>query len=227
MILCHVRRSLERAVAERSKTPDKASMIRRNSSLKTVLPAGLSSSSVETPVMPPPTPDLAETRCAVPPQIIGNTSSSSKGSRTSSPRASLIPLSSNVTVHISSQEPEGDTEYVEALYDFNAEIAGEMSISRGDIIQVTKKIDDGWWEGLCDGRLGMFPANYVRPAAATANRRQPASGSIEPSKVIQGQPVSLTRSLPASNAICSQCTCQDFVPNVFKPGKCNNCFHQH
>lgn len=177
--------------------------------------------------MPPPTPDLVEPRCAAPPQIIGNISASSKGSRPSSPRASLIPVSSSVVPQVSKQGLEGDNEYVEALYDFNAEIAGEMSINRGDIIQVTKKIDDGWWEGLCDGRSGMFPANYVRPAAAAANRRRPASSSIEPSKATQGPSASLMGGPPASNPCCSQCKCQDFVPNVFKPGKCNNCFHQH
>ena len=26
---------------------------------------------------------------------------------------------------------------------------------------VTKMIDGGWWEGVCNGKLGWFPGNYV------------------------------------------------------------------
>ncbi|KAF9130250.1 hypothetical protein BGW39_003300 [Mortierella sp. 14UC] len=31
----------------------------------------------------------------------------------------------------------------------------------------------------------------------------------------------------ASVAPCRECRCDDFTANVFKPGSCNNCFHQH
>ena len=26
---------------------------------------------------------------------------------------------------------------------------------------------------------------------------------------------------------CGSCKCDDYSPNVFKKGHCNNCFHQH
>lgn len=32
--------------------------------------------------------------------------------------------------------------------------------------QVTYQDDSGWWEGELNGRVGVFPSNHVRPAAA-------------------------------------------------------------
>lgn len=32
---------------------------------------------------------------------------------------------------------------------------------KGDIITVTKVVEGGWWEGVCRGKVGWFPGNYV------------------------------------------------------------------
>lgn len=37
----------------------------------------------------------------------------------------------------------------------------EISFDPDDIITNIEMIDDGWWRGLCKGRYGLFPANYV------------------------------------------------------------------
>lgn len=37
----------------------------------------------------------------------------------------------------------------------------EISFDPDDIITNIEMIDDGWWRGLCRGRYGLFPANYV------------------------------------------------------------------
>ena len=50
---------------------------------------------------------------------------------------------------------------VKANYNFTAESENEMSLNKGDIIKVTKHIDEGWWVGVCNGKSGMFPSNYV------------------------------------------------------------------
>lgn len=36
---------------------------------------------------------------------------------------------------------------VKALYDYQAASADELTFRAGDVIQVTKEADDGWWEG--------------------------------------------------------------------------------
>uniref|UniRef100_A0A8D0L3E6 Mitogen-activated protein kinase kinase kinase n=1 Tax=Sphenodon punctatus TaxID=8508 RepID=A0A8D0L3E6_SPHPU len=53
-----------------------------------------------------------------------------------------------------------------ALYDYEANGEDELSLRRGDVVEVLSKDsaisgDDGWWAGKIHHRLGIFPANYV------------------------------------------------------------------
>jgi len=38
----------------------------------------------------------------------------------------------------------------------------DLTFKKNDVIQVTQKIDDGWWRGRLDGKEGLFPTTYVR-----------------------------------------------------------------
>jgi SH3 domain len=49
------------------------------------------------------------------------------------------------SVHTRNPSDSSST-YVKALYDFESENAGEMSIRTGDLIKITNEIDAGWWE---------------------------------------------------------------------------------
>jgi len=48
-----------------------------------------------------------------------------------------------------------------ALYDFEAQDETELDFKEGDIIKVINQIDDAWYEGERDGKVGMFPVEYV------------------------------------------------------------------
>lgn len=50
----------------------------------------------------------------------------------------------------------------QALYDFDAENEGELEFRRGDVIEITCRIDDNWLEGTCKGKFGYFPENFVQ-----------------------------------------------------------------
>lgn len=50
-----------------------------------------------------------------------------------------------------------------AIYDYDANLEDELTIRVGDIIHVHEKQADGWWLGETAGRVGIFPATYVRP----------------------------------------------------------------
>ncbi|KAB0802433.1 hypothetical protein PPYR_04619 [Photinus pyralis] len=49
-----------------------------------------------------------------------------------------------------------------AVYDYQAGAEDEISFDPDDIITHVEKIDEGWWRGMCKGKHGLFPANYVQ-----------------------------------------------------------------
>lgn len=66
--------------------------------------------------------------------------------------------------------------WVRALYDYQATCDEELTFCEGQLIQVLRKeqngIDDGFWEGILDGKIGVFPSLVVEemlsPEAAAA-----------------------------------------------------------
>ncbi|XP_029317773.1 src substrate protein p85-like [Cottoperca gobio] len=49
-----------------------------------------------------------------------------------------------------------------AIYDYEGEADDEISFNPDDVITNIEMIDEGWWKGLCNGRVGLFPAAYVQ-----------------------------------------------------------------
>ena len=50
---------------------------------------------------------------------------------------------------------------VTSLFPFAARSSHELSFKKGEIIVITRRWNDGWWEGKIGGRQGIFPANYT------------------------------------------------------------------
>lgn len=55
--------------------------------------------------------------------------------------------------------------WVRALYSYDASTEDELSFSEGTLIRIIRKdengIDDGFWEGEANGRVGVFPSLMV------------------------------------------------------------------
>ena len=51
---------------------------------------------------------------------------------------------------------------VSAMYDYEAERPDELTFQEGVSIYVVAKNEDGWWEGVLNGKAGLFPGNYVQ-----------------------------------------------------------------
>ncbi|XP_008325010.1 rho guanine nucleotide exchange factor 6 isoform X2 [Cynoglossus semilaevis] len=51
---------------------------------------------------------------------------------------------------------------VKARFNFKQNNEDELSFAKGDVIQVTRQEEGGWWEGTLNGKTGWFPSNYVR-----------------------------------------------------------------
>uniref|UniRef100_A0A8B9RHG7 Sorbin and SH3 domain containing 3 n=1 Tax=Astyanax mexicanus TaxID=7994 RepID=A0A8B9RHG7_ASTMX len=51
-----------------------------------------------------------------------------------------------------------------ALFNFNADLPVELSFRKGEVISITRRVDDQWLEGRIAGtnRSGIFPINYVQ-----------------------------------------------------------------
>lgn len=55
-----------------------------------------------------------------------------------------------------------------AIYDYDAQGEDELLLVKGDEIEVLSKDykisgDEGWWTGKCNGKVGVFPCNFVAP----------------------------------------------------------------
>lgn len=57
-------------------------------------------------------------------------------------------------------------EQVVSLYNYQAQRDDELSFPKGCTINILNKDDRDWWKGEFNGKLGMFPANYVTPLAS-------------------------------------------------------------
>lgn len=55
-----------------------------------------------------------------------------------------------------------------AIYEYDAQGEDELRLGKGDVIEVLSKDykisgDEGWWTGKCNGKVGVFPCNFVAP----------------------------------------------------------------
>ncbi|XP_071858540.1 unconventional myosin-Ie isoform X1 [Bombus fervidus] len=48
-----------------------------------------------------------------------------------------------------------------ALYDYNPQDHDEIGLKEGDIVEILKEHEGGWWYGRLKGKKGLFPSNYV------------------------------------------------------------------
>lgn len=56
--------------------------------------------------------------------------------------------------------------YWTAVFDYDATAEDELSLRKGDRVELLSKDslvsgDEGWWTGMIEDRVGIFPSNYV------------------------------------------------------------------
>ena len=70
-----------------------------------------------------------------------------------------------------------------AIAAYSASGPEQLSLEVGQLIQVRKKMDTGWWEGELQAKgqkkkqVGWFPASYVKPLGGVASATAGSAGS--------------------------------------------------
>lgn len=85
----------------------------------------------------------------------------------------------------SSESPTKDSVLfqVRAVYTYLPLHDDEMSIKPNDIVNVIRVAEDGWYEGILDGKQGLFPSNYV---TRIHDEKQKTNQSAKQQKPISG-----------------------------------------
>lgn len=82
-----------------------------------------------------------------------------------------------------------------ALFPFAAENAAELSLQTGDLIQVVTVDEAGWWEGRCNAKKGLFPANYVELLSRDESTHMIEMHAFSPALGAVASPVSATSAI--------------------------------
>lgn len=48
-----------------------------------------------------------------------------------------------------------------AKFDFTAQTNLELPLKKGEVVVLTRRIDNNWWEGRNGNKTGIFPDSYV------------------------------------------------------------------
>uniref|UniRef100_A0A8C5KYX7 CD2-associated protein n=1 Tax=Jaculus jaculus TaxID=51337 RepID=A0A8C5KYX7_JACJA len=48
------------------------------------------------------------------------------------------------------------------LFDYLPQNEDELELKTGDIIDINEEVEEGWWSGTLNNKLGLFPSNFVK-----------------------------------------------------------------
>ena len=67
------------------------------------------------------------------------------------------------------------------LFPYNAVNDDELTLEEGQIVTIVSKDveDKGWWKGEIDGRIGVFPDNFVKTIPSSTTTSTTASTTEE------------------------------------------------
>uniref|UniRef100_A0A0R3RTX3 Intersectin-1 n=1 Tax=Elaeophora elaphi TaxID=1147741 RepID=A0A0R3RTX3_9BILA len=107
-------------------------------------------------------------------QIEKSKESTGKDASLSSSTPSTGAVYDVVTVETPAESTSG--EWYVALYDFQAMEPTDLDLHAGDRILVTEAVNE-WWKGTCNGRTGIFPANYVQKCPSSSGDISQSEGA--------------------------------------------------
>ena len=73
----------------------------------------------------------------------------------------LMPSSRPVSLMFDNKYFYFSVKRCKSVYRFDGRDSSELSFQVGEIIEVHKISEVGWWKGCLDGNCGWFPSSYV------------------------------------------------------------------
>lgn len=68
------------------------------------------------------------------------------------------------------------------IYSYRENKPDELSLAVGDVIEIFEEVEEGWWRGKLNGKVGVFPSNFVEMiesvSPTSANRRSSTGAGI-------------------------------------------------
>ncbi|XP_059380813.1 SH3 domain-containing kinase-binding protein 1-like isoform X3 [Carassius carassius] len=60
-----------------------------------------------------------------------------------------------------------------AAFSYTPQNEDELELKSGDVIEVLGEVEEGWWEGVLNGKSGLFPSNFTKELLAEAEDLTP------------------------------------------------------
>ncbi|XP_072466136.1 SH3 domain-containing protein 21 isoform X2 [Notamacropus eugenii] len=79
-----------------------------------------------------------------------------------SPVPEPSPLAMDPPYYCQPESPPTTQRWCKVNFSYSPEQPDELKLQAGEIVQVLREIEDGWWLGKKNGQLGAFPSNFVQ-----------------------------------------------------------------
>ncbi|XP_047205819.1 SH3 domain-containing kinase-binding protein 1 isoform X2 [Girardinichthys multiradiatus] len=56
-----------------------------------------------------------------------------------------------------------------ASFSYAPQHEDELELNVGDVIEIITEVEEGWWEGFLNGKVGMFPSNFTKELLADSD----------------------------------------------------------
>lgn len=66
------------------------------------------------------------------------------------------------------------------IYSYRENKPDELTLAVGDVIEIFEEVEEGWWRGKLNGKVGVFPSNFVEiteSASPTSANRKSSTGA--------------------------------------------------
>uniref|UniRef100_A0A8C5LXG9 SH3 domain containing kinase binding protein 1 n=1 Tax=Leptobrachium leishanense TaxID=445787 RepID=A0A8C5LXG9_9ANUR len=75
-------------------------------------------------------------------------------------------LSSEAVVRSSGRGERTRRRRCQVAFSYMPQNEDELELKVGEIIEVLGEVEEGWWEGILNGKSGMFPSNFIKDIGA-------------------------------------------------------------